>query len=234
MVSNWSVELPLLKLFEITFSLSTRFLSALFQLQTLGPFFVYLLYRNAKFGLIVNTTLVIFGCYASISPNHLLNQKTYFDGLNINSLDEMVKAFVAFHMGKLKFTIGLVLTILSTSLTGINQYIVAFFIGIIIGYLVNHQLIYKQFNFTRQTEVYLWAVSLVILFAVGYWFNSLHRINQAAPRVSILLWFSVGKLMGCTTIAWMLFSLCVGRAGKWPNATLNYHNYQLSITGGIL
>lgn len=101
--------------------------------------------------------------------------------------------------------------------TGINQYIVAFFIGIIIGYLVNHQLIYKRLNFTRQTEVYLWVVSFFCLFAVCYWFNSLHRINQAAPRVSILLWFSVGKLMACITIAWMLFSLCVGRAGKWPN-----------------
>ena len=77
----------------------TWFLSALFQLQILAPFFVYIIYRNAQYGLLVNGALVIAGCYASISPNHLFGQKTYFDGLSISSLEEMVKAFVAFHMG---------------------------------------------------------------------------------------------------------------------------------------
>lgn len=77
----------------------TWFLSALFQLQILGPLFVYLIYRNAKYGLLVSGSLVLFGAYASISPNHLFGQPTYLDGLTISSIEEMVKAFVAFHMG---------------------------------------------------------------------------------------------------------------------------------------
>ncbi|CAG2114058.1 unnamed protein product, partial [Medioppia subpectinata] len=59
----------------------TWFLSALFQLQVIAP----------------------------ISPKHLFGQKTYLDPLGISSLEEMTKAFVAFHMG-------------------INQYIISFFI----------------------------------------------------------------------------------------------------------
>lgn len=60
---------------------------------------VYLIYRNARYGLAMTCCLVTIGCYAAISPNHLFGQKTIFDGLNISSLEEMVKAFVAFHMG---------------------------------------------------------------------------------------------------------------------------------------
>jgi len=85
--------------------------------------------------------------------------------------------------------------------------------GIIVGFLISHQLIYKRFNLSKRTELTLWTVSVISLSAVMFWFNSLHRINQAAPRLSILLWFSVGKLIGCVAISWMLYALCVGRAG---------------------
>lgn len=67
----------------------------------------------------------------------------------------------------------------------------------------------------RRLEVALWAVSVVCLSAVMFWFNCLHRINQAPSRLSVLLWFSVGKLVACLSIAWMLYSLCVGQAGRW-------------------
>lgn len=97
--------------------------------------------------------------------------------------------------------------------SGINQYIVGFFIGIIVGYLVSHQLIYQRFNLSKRTEVILWTVSFVALSSVMFWFNTLHRINQPIPRLSILLWFSVGKLIACIAIGWMLYALCVGRAG---------------------
>ena len=66
---------------------------------------------------------------------------------------------------------------------------------------------------TKRTELTLWTISVVTLSGVMYWFNTLHRINQPTAPVSILLWFSVGKLIACLAIGWMLYALCVGRAG---------------------
>lgn len=98
--------------------------------------------------------------------------------------------------------------------SGINQYVISFFIGIITGYLINQQLIHRKYCLSPRTVTLIWMVSSTSLVSVMIWFNTLHTINQTPSRLSWLLWFSVGKLIGCLSIAWMLYALCVGKAGR--------------------
>ncbi|CAG2101628.1 unnamed protein product [Medioppia subpectinata] len=169
----------------------TWFLSALFQLQVIAPFIVLMLYRSPKLGVSLTLAIIMFGCYASISPKHLFGQKTYLDPLGISSLEEMTKAFVAFHMG-------------------INQYIISFFIGILVGYLVRENDINRCLS--RKWEALLWVLSFSTIIYVMYWYMTLHTLNASPPKSSVLLWFSFGKLFACIAISWILFSLCIGRA----------------------
>ncbi|UXI22525.1 Nose resistant to fluoxetine protein 6 [Sarcoptes scabiei] len=134
------------------------------------------------------------GCYTSILPDLLLGQRTYFESSHFSSLEELTKAFVLFHMG-------------------INQYVISFFIGIIIGYLIVQQQINpSRFEWSSRIKLILWSISIVSLSSVMYWFNSLHKINQAPSRTSVLLWFSLGKLIGSFAIGWMILALCIGKA----------------------
>jgi hypothetical protein len=155
-----------------------------------------LIYKSPKFGLSLTIGIILFGCYASVAPKLLFDQKTYLDGLAINSLEEMTKAFVAFHMG-------------------IHQYIISFFTGILIGYLVRESHNCKKL--TNNTEYFLWILSFSTIALVMYWFNTLHTINTTPPKWSVLLWFSFGKLFACIAISWVLFSLCIGRARNPKN-----------------
>ena len=158
----------------------------------MAPFVVFILYKYPKCGISLTVTIILFGCYASISPRLLFGQKTYLDPLGINSLEEMTKAFVAFHMG-------------------INQYIISFFIGILIGYFVRNNINYK--NLSNKLESFLWILSFLTIILVMYWYMTLHTINRSPSKLSVLLWFSFGKLIACIAISWILFSLCIGRAG---------------------
>ncbi|KAH7639865.1 acyltransferase family 3-like protein [Dermatophagoides farinae] len=184
----------------------TWFLSALFQLQIIGPLFILAIYHYQRFGLGLNIFMVLFGCYTSILPDHLFGQLTYMDGPSFSSLEELTHSFVAYHMG-------------------INQYLISFFLGIIIGFLIIQRQIQMNPNQSINNDDrkkiiveklwlkrILWIMAIAGLIISIYWFMTLHTMNVAPSRTSILLWFSIGKLIGCLSIAWMLYELCIGQA----------------------
>lgn len=153
--------------------------------------------------------MVLFGCYTSILPDHLFGQLTYMDGPSFSSLEELTHSFVAYHMG-------------------INQYLISFFLGIIIGFLIIQRQIQMNPNQSINNDDrkkiiveklwlkrILWIMAIAGLIISIYWFMTLHTMNVAPSRTSILLWFSIGKLIGCLSIAWMLYELCIGQASKW-------------------
>nr|XP_027194182.1 uncharacterized protein LOC113788916 [Dermatophagoides pteronyssinus] len=179
----------------------TWFLSALFQLQIIGPIFILAIYHYQRFGIILNIFMIILGCYTSILPDHLFDQRTYLDGPSFSSLEELTHSFVAYHMG-------------------VNQYLISFFLGILIGFLIIQRQIQMNNNNNNRKKIdeklwlkrTLWIISIIGLILSVYWFMTLHTINLAPSRTSILLWFSIGKLIGCLSIAWMLYELCIGQA----------------------
>lgn len=145
--------------------------------------------------------MIILGCYTSILPDHLFDQRTYLDGPSFSSLEELTHSFVAYHMG-------------------VNQYLISFFLGILIGFLIIQRQIQMNNNNSKKIDEKLWLkrtlwiISIIGLILSVYWFMTLHTINLAPSRTSILLWFSIGKLIGCLSIAWMLYELCIGQASK--------------------
>ena len=179
----------------------------MFQLQLFGLIFVYLLNRCPRYGLMASGLLVLFGSYAAISTSQLLGVNKMFEHANISSLELTTKAFVSFHTGTQNTHNNMAIIFIEFFLLGISQYIGAFFIGILTGYIINRHLSGYKLEITKY-EPSIWTISLSCVILVIVWFNKSNQLSY----VSMLMWFSVGKIISSLSVAWFLYAISTGRA----------------------
>lgn len=90
----------------------------------------------------------------------------------------------------------------------------AFFIGIITGYLIYSHSVRQKFQPFKH-EAWIWISAVGSLILVLYWFQNLYQLGQNPPaRSAVCRWFAIGKPIACISVAWILYALCIGRAGK--------------------
>jgi hypothetical protein len=134
---------------------------------------------------------IIVSIFASITPNAIFGIKPYlliWDHESIKSYSQSKKWF---H-------------------TTPNIYSTSFFIGIAFGILMRRKLF-----LSRMQEFFIWILSITLISIVYLWNNSFYRLDKSAPFSSVILWFSIGKLLFSIGFSWILFALCSGRGGEY-------------------
>jgi hypothetical protein len=162
------------------------------QLFLIAPIFIIIFYKKQIYGTYAIITAIILSLFASISPKILFGITPY---LQIWDLDSSIlsngNSFVYYHFTP-------------------NNYGISFFVGIAFGYLLN-----KKVLFSRLKEKFIWILSLVMIITVYFWNNSFWRLDKSAPLLSVLLWLSIGKLLFCSGLGWILYACCIGRGGLY-------------------
>ncbi len=162
------------------------------QLFLIAPIFIIIFYKKQIYGTYAIITAIILSLFASISPKILFGITPY---LQIWDLDSSIlsngNSFVYYHFTP-------------------NNYGISFFVGIAFGYLLN-----KKVLFSRLKEKFIWILSLVMIITVYFWNNSFWRLDKSAPLLSVLLWHSIGKLLFCSGLGWILYACCIGRGGLY-------------------
>ncbi len=170
---------------------TTWFLSALLQLFLIAPIFIYIYYKKKVLGVYAIMLAIIVSIFASITPNAIFGIKPYlliWDHESIKSYSQSKKWF---H-------------------TTPNIYSTSFFIGIAFGILMRRKLF-----LSRMQEFFIWILSITLISIVYLWNNSFYRLDKSAPFSSVILWFSIGKLLFSIGFSWILFALCSGRGGEY-------------------
>ncbi len=130
--------------------------------------------------------------FASISPKILFGITPYLQIWDLDLSDfSNTNSFVYYHVTP-------------------NNYGISFFVGIAFGYLL-----YKKVLFSRLKEKFIWILSLIMIITVYLWHNSFWRSDKSAQLLSVLLWYSIGKLLFCSGFAWILYACCIGRGGLY-------------------
>jgi len=130
-----------------------------------------------------------FRLFFSVAPQILYGIKPYIMHQQIDTFTELLESFKWYHLTT-------------------NLYIISFFVGILFGFLMK-----KKVAISKSLEILLWIISISMMVSVSLWHNSLWRLNESAPYWSVILWFSIGKLLysiGCSCIYYLL---CNGKGG---------------------
>ena len=92
--------------------------------------------------------------------------------------------------------------------TGPNNNCIAFFSGIIFGYLLDSNV---QISYLKSVMFWIYTITVCPLIFVLY--NSLWSPDLSAPIMHIYLWYTLGKLLFCTGWGWVYFACCTGKGG---------------------
>jgi len=170
---------------------TTWFLSALLQLFLIAPIFIYIYYKKKVLGLYAIMSAIIISMFASITPYAIFGIKPYLLIWDHESIKSYFQSKKWFH-------------------TTPNIYATSFFIGISFGILMR-----RRFFLSRTQEFFILILSIALISIAYLWNDSFYRLDKSAPLSSVILWFSIGKLLFSTGFSWILFALCSGRGGEY-------------------
>jgi peptidoglycan/LPS O-acetylase OafA/YrhL len=165
------------------------FLSALLQLQIIAPIFILLYYKKPNLGIYATILAIILGLIAAVAPQLLYNIKPYAKHWEMETFEEIFDGWKWYH-----FTT--------------NGYITSFFVGIIVGFLMR-----KQIFISRQVEILSLIISIAMIVSIYLWNNTFWSRDRSASDLSLLLWYSFGKLISSTGYACIFYILSTGKGG---------------------
>ena len=87
--------------------------------------------------------------------------------------------------------------------SGFNTYGIAFFVGIIFGYLLDSNVKISQ---SKTVLFWIYAITVCPLLYKLY-------LTFKTTEFFLYFWYTLGKLLICTGIGWIFFACCTGRGG---------------------
>ena len=87
--------------------------------------------------------------------------------------------------------------------SGFNTYGIAFFVGIIFGYLLDSNV-----KISQSKTVFFWIYAIAVCPLIYEIYNSFKT-----TEFFLYFWYTLGKLFFCTGIGWIFFACCTGRGG---------------------
>jgi peptidoglycan/LPS O-acetylase OafA/YrhL len=165
------------------------FLSALLQLQIIAPIFILLYYKKPNLGICATILAIILGLIAAVAPQLLYNIKPYAKHWEMETFEEIFDGWKWYHLTT-------------------NGYITSFFVGIIVGFLMR-----KQIFISRQVEILSLIISIAMIVSIYLWNNTFWSRDRSASDLSLLLWYSFGKLISSTGYACIFYILSTGKGG---------------------
>ena len=104
------------------------------------------------------------------------------------------------------------------SMYGMDQMLVPFIIGLAIGYaiLIDRKKIKnerKRCSFEEQKllNLGLWSCAVILPMIAVQWSEQFSSIDGNFSNLNFLSWISIGMLMWCIGIGWILFAVATGR-----------------------
>ena len=174
----------------------TWFLSIIFQLNIAFFMIVVLVYQSPRNGLRLLIFFIVTSLVLNVSPRIFhSNTKTYYELTKQPSLWHLRRNFYLYHQN-------------------IIQYLGSFSVGLLLGYaIVVHQSKKHHPEPDRKANIYNW-ISVAIIVAIYAWVNQFFVQNASPAEVSVLLFFSFGRLAFSLAFAWIIYSCVSNKFGK--------------------
>ena len=172
-------------------------MSIIFQLNIAFFIIVMLMYRSPRNGLRIIILFIISSLVLNISPKIFhLNTRTYYELTKQPSLWHLRRNFYLYHQN-------------------IIQYVGSFSVGLLLGYAIVASDINKisspnQSN--RRIQMYN-LISVVTIVAIFAWVNQFFKQNTSPSEISVLFFFSIGRLAFSLAFAWIIYYFITKQSG---------------------
>jgi len=157
-----------------------------------SPFFIILYYKKPKIGVYAIIAAITFTLFLSISPTLLFGIKPYLQIIIHGSQllgGDFMDSIIWYH-------------------TAPNVHAISYFIGIALGFIMR-----TTFIISPSQQKFFWILSISSIIGMYYWNNTFWKPSETEMGLSVLLWYSIGKLMFCISFGWIYYAICTGKAG---------------------
>lgn len=191
-------------------------MSIIFQLNLIFFAIVIFIYQSPRPALRVVFLLILVSLVLNISPRLLHNNtRTFYELTRQQSFWALRRNFYLYHQN-------------------IIQYIGAFAVGLMLGYVIvvdesrrllpgvtnkqrnveqTHEMVAAREKRHRRVMTFTWCALLTMLLCF-FWVNQFFVQNESPSEISVLMFFSFGRLAFSLAFAWICYVAISGKMSK--------------------